>query len=216
MIATLNEIGSRLDLSHAEYHLADGIKLRIRKSEAKKGHYQYCPSTEGLLPSWLKQTDNIVRWLTVCSEIYNHPDSHSHSRFPVHLIHSEFPEFVDIDIEDYFHGFWATYEAIKAYGFDHGKPWERNTPTILHFLGAMQAYIPYHAAIDPQKFQDGDKFDWKVGDQYHTYAKDIFDINPDEPMPKAPALRLKDDLDGTSAPSYDGIDANLIPSVNTF
>ena len=102
---------------------------------------------------------------------------------------------------------------VKAYGFDKNKSWERNVPDLLHQCGAMQQHIPYHSAVSKQKFQYGDEFVWKAGKQDHTYAKDLFEIDSNEDMPKSPALRLRTDLDGTSSPSYEGIE-DLRPQVN--
>ena len=101
-----------------------------------------------------------------------------------------------------------------AYGFDINLPWDRNVPSILHQVGAMQQFMPYHEAVDPRKYQSGDQFVWETGLQNHTYAKDLFDLASDEDMPICPALRLKKSVDGTCSPSFDGI-ADQIPSVSS-
>ena len=213
MVRMLNEIGSKVDWSAKSYHIGEGVLLKVMKPGSARKYYQYCPSLEGLLPAWLEQTDHLIRWLKVAFEIAQHEDANSYSKFPVHLVHEAFPEIVDISNDNYYHAFWATYESIKAFGFDKSKPWERNVPTLLHFGGAMQAHIPYHAAVNEQTFQYGDEFIWEAGKQNHTYTKDLFDIDSKEPMPKSPALRMKTNLDGTSSPSYEGIE-ELKPEVS--
>ena len=212
-IRTLNMIGAKVDESSKSYHVASGVLRSVQKVTMVKKVYQYCPSSEGLLPSWLEQEDHLNRWLKVCFEIFSHPDGRSYTRFPVQLIHAEFPEIVDIDNDTYFHAYWATYESIKAYGFDKHQPWERNLPTLLHQLGAMQQFIPYHQAVNSQKYQAGNQYEWNTGRENNSYAKDLFDLSSSEPIPKAPALRLRKDLDGTCSPSYDGME-DLRPQVN--
>ena len=214
-VKTLNAIGTMIDWSTKSYHVAEGITRRVMKPMKAKKLYQYCPSTEGLLPCWLEQEDHLIRWFRVCFDIYCHPDGKSYSRFPVELIHEEFPEFVDIDTDTYYQGYWATYESIKAYGLDKSESWDRNIPTLLHQLGAMQQFIPYHQAVNPRKYQAGDRFVWETGIQNNTYAKDLFELDSTEPMPKCPALRLRQDLDGTSSPSYEGME-DMKPAVSCF
>lgn len=81
-----------------------------------------------------------------------------------------------------------------------------------HYSGAIQQFIPYHQAIEEKKFKEGEQFQFKVGVQNHTYAKDLFDIKEGAPMPVCPALKLKTDLDGTSTPSFEGLE-DLKPEV---
>ena len=76
-------------------------------------------------------------------------------------------------------------------------------------------FLPYHQAVNPQKYQAGDKFAWKTGKQNNSYAKDLFDLSSSEPIPKAPALRLREDLDGTNSPSYEGME-DLRPDVSFY
>ena len=204
-IRTLNDIGKKPNSADTMFHVAFGIKRPSITPDKAKKFYEYCPSTEGLLPCWYESVDHLERWLSVCFEVFMHPNRDSTSKFPVGLFYDEFPEISDIDQETYFHGFWATYESIKAYGFDKRKPWDRYVPTLLHQLGAMQQFLPYHQAVDPTKYQTGDRFEWKTGVQNHTYTKDIFDM-PEDRMPVCPALRLKEDLDGTSSPSFAGLE----------
>ena len=209
---TLNAIGTKVDCTVKTYHLAAGMERKSMKQVTAKKYYEYCPSSEGLLPAWSEQVDHLIRWLRACFEVYNHENRNSVSRFPAEIFHQEFPEMVDISDWEYFHGFWATHETIRAYGLDKKQAWEKHTPTLLHFLGAMQQFIPYHKAVDPKKFQDGG-FNWETGVQNNTYAKDIFDFEGTPVVPKAPALRLRTNLDGTCSPSYEGM-ADLRPSVS--
>ena len=206
MVRILNEVGSRVDQKAKTFHVAAGIQWIMLKRDQSKKIYEYCPSVEGLLPAWLESVEHLIRWLSVCYQVYEHPDRQSVSRFPIHLFYEEFPEIVDIEDYLYFHGFWATYESLGAYALDRKVAWERHVPTLLHQLGAMQQFIPYHQAINPNRFQEGG-FEWKTGKQNHTYAKDIFDLEGVVQMPKCPALRLRKDLDGTASPSWEGITA---------
>ena len=208
---TLNNIGTKIDHEVRSYQIAAGLTRRTLKMANANRFYEYCPSSEGQLPDWMDQVDHLIRWLTACFEVYKHPDRNSPSKFPVEIFHNAFPEIVDISNEKYMHGFWATHEAVRAYGLDKKVAWEKHTPTLLHFFGAMQMFLPYHRALDPEKFQNGE-FIWKTGVQNLTYAKDLFDFESDT-IPKAPALRLRSDLDGTSSPSYEGI-AHLRPRVS--
>ena len=162
---------------------------------------------------WLEMVEHLERWLAACFLVYEHPLRNSVSKFPVEILQEAFPEIVDIDTNTYFHAFWATYESIKAYGLDKKMAWERHTPTLLHQLGAMQQFIPYHKAIDAKKFQEPGQYEWHVGKQNHTYAKDLFNMNADT-TPVCPALRLRNDLDGTASPSYDGME-DLKPEVGS-
>ena len=214
IIQTLYQIGSKVDQKCKSYHLAAGLTRKVMKTEAAKKTYQYCPSSEGLLPAWLESVDHLIRWLRVCYKVYEHPQRNSNSRFPFHLFMEEFPDIQDIDDNTYFHGFWATYDSIRAYGLNKKIPWERHTPTLLPFLGGMQGFLPYHKAIASEKFQ-GDDFEWHTGIQDHTYAKDIFEVgaNEDEDRMVAPALRLRPDLDGTASPSYEGME-DIKPEVS--
>ena len=212
-IRTLMDIGSKLDDKSKGYHIAAGIFQRVMKPEAKRKFYQYCPSTEGLLPAWIESVDHFERWLSVCYKIHVHPNRDSKSEFPVHLIYEEFPEISDIDAETYFHGFWAMYEGMRAYGMDKAKSWDRNVPTLLHQLGAPQQFIPYHKAIDANRYQEGERFVWEAGKQQHTYTKDLFDMD-EKLVPVCPALRLKRSaLDGTCSPSFEGIE-DMKPTVS--
>ena len=212
IIKTLNEIGSKVDDSSKGFHIAYGIFRRVMKPQPKKKYYQYCPSIEGLLPAWLEMENHLTRWLAACYKVFCHPDGNAYPKFPVQIIQNEFPEIVDIDTELYYHGYCATYESIKAYGFDKTKPWERNVPDLLHQFGAMQLHIPYHDAVDCDKYQTGEKFIWNTGKQQHTYAKDLFEIDSTENMPKCPALRFRSSVDGTNSPSYEQIE-DQIPKV---
>ena len=213
IVRTLTDIGTKVDTTTKEYHVAAGIPRRVYKAEPVKKTYQYCPSSEGLLPAWLESVDHLIRWLRVCYLVYIHPARNSHSRFPFELFLEEFPDIQDIDDDLYFHAFWSTYESIRAYGLDKKVPWERHTPTLLHQLGAMQAFIPYHKAVPAEKFQ-GDDFEWKTGYQNHTYTKDLFQSPDSGRVDKVvcPALRLRKDLDGTASPSYEGVE-DLRPKV---
>ena len=76
----------------------------------------------------------------------------------------------------------------------------------------MQMWLPYHKAVDKSKFGEGGQYNFEGGVQDHTYTKDIFDIDPKGPVPVCPALRLKTNLDGTSTPSFEGLE-NLKPKV---
>ena len=214
VVQTLTDIGTRLNQSCEKFHIAAGIFRYVLPPTENQKHYEYCPSAEGLLPAWTEMVDHLERWLEACFLVYNHPQKKSYSKFPVEILQEAFPEIVDIDTDTYFHGFWATYESIKAYGLDKTVAWERHTPTLLHQVGAMQQFIPYHKAVDPTKFQNQDDFEWNTGVQNHTYAKDLFEIDS-EITPVCPALCLRKDLDGTASPSYDGIE-DLKPSVSLF
>ena len=79
-------------------------------------------------------------------------------------------------------------------------------------LGAMQAWIPYHKAVDETTFGEGEQYQFELGVQNNTYAKDLFDIAKNGPVPVCPALKLKSNLDGTSTPSFEGIQS-LKPKV---
>ena len=214
-IRTLADIGKHVDWDTQGFHIAEGMLCRALKPGEARKFYKYCPSVEGLLPAWLECVDHLIRWLTACSEVNEDPQRNSKSNFPVEILRNAFPEIVDIDDETYFHAFWATYDSMNAYGFDRRKSWERNVPALLHQLGAMQGFIPYHSAVDPTKFQQGEKYRWRTGIEEHTYVKDIFNLNKDDPIPISPALRLKTDLDGTSTPSYEGLN-EVKPTVNNF
>ena len=213
VIQMLNEIGSNVDWESRSFHVAFEMQRKVMKPGQIKEYFQYCPSLEGLLPVWLEQVDHLVRWLTVCYDIYEHADADSFARFPVNLIHDAFPEIVDISNDTYYHAYWATYESMKSYGFDIRKSWERNVPALLHQLGAMQQFIPYHQAVNAQDYQEGEKFVWRTGIENNSYAKDLFLPREDGTIPKAPALTVKPDLDGTSSPSYDGME-EMKPSVS--
>ena len=167
---------------------------------------------EGLLPAWTESVDHLDRWLAACFQIYKHPQKNSASRFPVEILHKAFPEIVDIDTSTYFHAFWATYESMGAYGLDKTISWERHTPTLLHQCGAMQQFIPYHKAVDVDKFQEEGQYEFHTGVQHHTYAKDLFE-NDAEISPVCPALCLRKDLDGTASPSYEGME-DIKPKVS--
>ena len=195
-----------MDQSSETYHIAAGIFRKVSKAVDSKKYYEYCPSLEGLLPAWTESVDHLDRWLAACFLVYEHPLKNSVSQFPVEILQQAFPEIVDIDTSTYFHAFWATYESIKAYGLDKKIAWERHTPTLLHQLGAMQQFIPYHKAVDTKKFQAEDAYEWNTGVQEHTYAKDLFEgVDDDaEITPLCPAICLRKDLDGTSSPSYEG------------
>ena len=69
----------------------------------------------------------------------------------------------------------------------------------------MQGWVPYHKAIDEKKFGNGDQFNFETGVQHHTYTKDLFVLDEERPMPACPALRLREDLDGTATPSFEGL-----------
>ena len=214
---TLNDIGSRVDWSTQGFHIAEGILRRATKPGDARRTYKYCPSVEGLLPAWLESVDHLIRWLTACFEVHEHPDRNSNfPKWPVEILRNAFPEFVDIDNSTYFHAFWATYDSIRAYGFEKSLPWERNVPDLLHQLGAMQQFMPYHKMVNPTTFQPGERFEWNSGAQSHTYAKDLFDFDPDNnaDIPICPALRLKETLDGTCTPSFEGL-TELKPKVST-
>ena len=212
IIRTLNEIGSKLDDPSKGFHIACGIFRRAMKPQPKKKFYQYCPSMEGTLPAWLEMENHLTRWLTACYKVFKHADGNSYRRFPVQIIQEQFPEIVDIDTNQYYHGYCATLESIKAYGLDVNKPWERNVPTLLHQFGAMQLHMPYHDAIDNNKYQTGERFVWETGKQSTTYAKDLFEFSSTENIPKCPALRLRASVDGTNSPSYEQIE-DQIPKV---
>ena len=214
MVQTLTEIGTRLDQSSETFHIAAGIVRKVVKSTGARKYYEYCPSIEGLLPAWLEMADHMERWLAASFLVYQHPNRSSYSKFPVEILQEAFPEIVDIDTDTYFHAFWATYESIKAYGLDKTIAWERHTPTLLHQVGAMQQFIPYHKAVDPEKFQANGQYEWHTGVQNHTYAKDLF-TNNSETTPICPALCLRPDLDGTASPSYDGLE-DIKPNVSVF
>ena len=205
VVQTLNDIGTDLDHTCESFHIAAGIVRRISKPNESKRFYEYCPSLEGLLPAWTESVDHLDRWLTACYQVYKHPLKNSVSKFPVEILQQAFPEIVDIDAYTYWHAFWATYESIGAYGLDKSIAWERHTPTLLHQCGAMQQFIPYHKAVDVDKFQDESEYEWHAGAQHHTYAKDLFE-NDAETSPVCPALCLRKDLDGTSSPSYEGME----------
>ena len=212
IIQMLNEIGSNIDWSSSIFHIASGMPRRTMKPNQTKQYYQYCPSLEGLLPAWLEQVDHLKRWLTVCFEIFEHADADVYKRFPVHLVHDAFPEIVDIPNDKIYHGYWATYDSMKAYGFDIKKSWERNLPALLHFCGAMQQFIPYANAVNSQDYQEGEQYVWRTGIEDNTYAKDLFNLSSTGRIPKSPALCLKSDVDGTSSPSFEGME-ELIPKV---
>ena len=214
-IRTLNDIGKKEVEPEKCFHVALDLSRKSIQPEKARKYYEYCPSTEGLLPAWNESVDHMERWLAASFQVYQHPDRDSRSKFPVHIYYDEFPEISDIDEQQYFHAFWATYESIRAYGFDKRKSWERNLPTMLHFTGAMQQFIPYHSAVDPDRFQSGDRFIWETGIQSHTYCKDLFDIPDETMMPVCPALRLKNNLDGTSSPSFEGIE-DMKPTVSNY
>lgn len=194
-----------MDQSEETFHIAAGIVRKVLKPADPKRFYEYCPSLEGLLPAWTETVDHLDRWLTACNQVYNHPDRNSISKFPVDILQKAFPEIVDIDTTTYYHGFWATYESIKHYGLDKNVAWERHTPTLLHQVGAMQQFIPYHKAVDGKKFQAEGQYEWHTGVQQHTYARDLFNMNADT-TPVCPALCLRKDLDGTASPSFEGIE----------
>ena len=148
--------------------------------------------------------------MKVSFKVNNHPLRDSRSRFPTDLYLEEFPEIQDIDNSTYYHAFWATYESVRAYGLDPKIPWEKHTPTLLHFLGAMQGFLPYHQAIDKTKFQV-DGYMWETGIQNHTYTKDLYTFDEKVKVPKCPVLCLRKDLDGTASPSFEGME-NLKPN----
>ena len=213
IFSTLFEIGSKVDEEGKSFHLASGLRRKVMRAEPPQKIYQYCPSSEGLLPAWLESVDHLIRWMRACFKVYEHPLRNSHSRFPVEIFLDEFPEIQDIDNATYFHGFWATHGQIRAYGLDIKIDWDRHVPTLLHQCGAMQGYLPYHKAIASEKFQ-GDDFEWHTGIQNHTYARDLFELGEAESEDKvvSPALRLRKDLDGTASPSYEGVE-DLRPEV---
>ena len=209
----LNEIGSNIDWTSRCYHVAFELTRRVMKPGQVKQYFQYCPSLEGLLPAWLEQVDHLVRWLKVCFDVYEHPDADAYNTFPVQLFHDAFPEMVDITNDIYYHAYWATYESVKAYGFDIRKSWERNVPALLHQLGAMQQFVPYHQAVNAQEFQEGERFVWRTGIEHNSYAKDLFVAKEEGIVAKSPALTVKNDLNGTSSPSYDGME-DMKPQVS--
>ena len=206
VIQMLNDIGSKIDWSSRSYHVACGMVRRVMKPGQVKQYYEYCPSLEGLLPAWLEQVDHLTRWLTVCFEVFEDDDANGYNRFPFHLFHRAFPEIVDIDNHVYYHAYWSTYDMVKAYGFNIHRSWERNVPALLHQLGCMQQFIPYHQAVDAQVYQEGERFVFRTGIEDNTYAKDLFDFGQSGMVPKSPALKLKWHINGTSSPSWDGME----------
>ena len=215
VIQMLNDIGSDIDWKSSIFHIACDMPRRVMKPRQAKKFYQYCPSLEGLLPVWLEQVDHAKRWLTACYDVFEHPDADSYKRFPVNIFHEAFPEFVDIPNELFYHGYWSTYEQVKAYGYDVKKAWERNIPNWLHQLGAMQQYIPYAQAVNALDYQEGERYVWRTGIEENSYAKDLFNMSSTGKIPVSPALMLKKDVDGTSSPSYEGRE-DLIPKVSIY
>ena len=209
---TLFEIGSKVDDTCKSFHLASGLSRKVLRAEPLKKVYQYCPSSEGLLPAWLESSDHLIRVLRACFKVQEHPLKTSQSRFPVEIFLDEFPEIQDIDNITYYHTFWAMHAQIRAYGLDIKIPWERHAVTLLNQSGAMQMFLPYHKAIASEKYQED--FEWHTGIQNHTYAKDLFELGEAESDDKvvSPALRLKKELDGTASPSYEGVE-DLRPKV---
>ena len=215
IIQMLNDIGTQVDWTAAEFHIAADMPRWVMKPQQTKKYYQYCPSLEGLLPAWLEQVDHTIWWLSVCTDIYEHPDADSYKRFPVHLVHEAFPEIVDIPNDAIYHGYWATYDSVKAYGFNIKLAWERNVPAILNQIGAMQQFIPYPQAINAETFQEGERYVWRTGIESNSYAKDLFNLSSNGRLPVSPALMLRHDVDGTSSPSFEGME-DLIPKVKTY
>lgn len=82
---TLKKLGALPAVQRTGISVAKGI-IRPKVSEKTTSKFfQYCPSTEGALPSWKEMVNHTIKWLTGAFEIYQKEDFDEYQSFPFEL-----------------------------------------------------------------------------------------------------------------------------------